>query len=64
MIWLGKAVRNDMAEEGGSELRGWGRRFGMTWLGKVVWNDMAGESSNEMTLLSGEVSLDARGCVA
>ena len=36
----------------------------MTWLGKVVRNDMAEERSSEMTLLSGEVSLDARGCVA
>ena len=36
----------------------------MTWLGKVVRNDMAGEGGNEKTLLSGEVSLDARGCVA
>ena len=36
----------------------------MRWLGKAVRNDMAGERSNEMTLLSGEVSLDARGCVA
>ena len=47
--------------------------FGMTWLGRVVrsdmaeWavgNDMVEERSSEMTLLSGEVSLDARGCVA
>ena len=36
----------------------------MTWLRKVVRNEMAEERSNEMTLLSGEVSLDARGCVA
>ena len=36
----------------------------MTWLGKVVGNEMAGEGGNEMTLLSGEVSLDAGGCVA
>ena len=36
----------------------------MTWLGKAVWNDMAGEGGNEKTLLSGVVSLDARGCVA
>ena len=36
----------------------------MTWLGKAVRNDMAEEGGNEMTLLSGEVSLDARGCVA
>ena len=36
----------------------------MTWLGKVVGNEMAEERSNEMTLLGGEVSLDARGCVA
>ena len=36
----------------------------MTWLGKAVWNDMAGEGGSEMTLLGGEVSLDARGCVA
>ena len=36
----------------------------MTWLGKAVtWLRMA-EGGNEMTLLSGEVSLDARGCVA
>ena len=38
--------------------------FGMTWLGKAVRNEMAEERSYEMTLLSGEVSLDARGCVA
>ena len=44
MTWLGKAVRNDMAE----------------W---AVGNEMV-ECGNEMTLLSGEVSLDARGCVA
>ena len=40
----------------------------MTRLGKAVRNDMAegrlGGVGNEMTLLSGEVSLDARGCVA
>ena len=36
----------------------------MRWLGKAVRNDMVEERSNEMTLLSGEVSLDARGCVA
>ena len=40
----------------------------MTWLKKGVGNDMAGEGSGEgsngMTLLSGEVSLDAGGCVA
>ena len=36
----------------------------MTWLRRVVGNDMAEERSNEMTMLSGEVSLDARGCVA
>ena len=36
----------------------------MTWLGKAVWDEMAEERSNEMTLPSGEVSLDARGCVA
>ena len=36
----------------------------MTWLRKAVRNDMAEEGSYEMTLLSGEVSLDARGCVA
>ena len=36
----------------------------MTWLGKAVRNEMAEERSYEMTLLSGEVSLDARGCVA
>ena len=36
----------------------------MTWLRKAVWNDMSEEGGNEMTLLSGEVSLDARGCVA
>ena len=36
----------------------------MTRLRKVVRNDMAEEDGNEMTLLSGEVSLDARGCVA
>ena len=36
----------------------------MTWLRKAVGNEMAEERSNEMTLLSGEVSLDARGCVA
>ena len=36
----------------------------MTWLRRVVRNDMAGEGGEEMTLLSGGVSLDARGCVA
>ena len=36
----------------------------MTWLRRAVRNDMAGERSNEMTMLSGEVSLDAGGCVA
>ncbi len=45
----------------------------MRWLGRVVrsemakWavgNDMAEEGGNKKTLLSGEVSLDARGCVA
>ena len=36
----------------------------MTWLRRVVRNDMVEERSNEMTLMSGEVSLDARGCVA
>ena len=36
MTWLRRVVRNDMAEEGGSELRGWGRRFGMRWLRNAV----------------------------
>ena len=36
----------------------------MTWLRRAVRNDMAGEGGEEMTLLGGEVSLDARGCVA
>ena len=36
----------------------------MTWLRRAIRNDMAKERSYEMTLLSGEVSLDARGCVA
>ena len=36
----------------------------MTRLRRAVGNDMAEERSSEMTLLSGEVSLDARGCVA
>ena len=36
----------------------------MRWLGRMVRNDMAEERSSEMTLLSEEVSLDARGCVA
>ena len=39
MTWLGRAVRNDMAEEG--------RRLGMTWLGKAVRNDMAEEVGSE-----------------
>ena len=34
MTWLGRAVRNDMAEEGDNE---------MTWLGKAVRNDMVEE---------------------
>ena len=38
--------------------------FGMTGLGKAVRNDRAGEGGEEMTLLGGEVSLDAGGCVA
>ena len=36
----------------------------MTWPRRVVRNDMAEEGGWEMTLLGGEVSLDARGCVA
>ena len=36
----------------------------MRWLRRAVRNEMAEERSYEMTLLSGEVSLDARGCVA
>ena len=36
----------------------------MTWLRRAVGDEMAEEGGNEMTLLSGEVSLDARGCVA
>ena len=36
----------------------------MTWLRRAVRSDTAEEGGNEMTLLSGEVSLDARGCVA
>ena len=36
----------------------------MRWLRRAVRNDMAGEGGNEKTLLSGVVSLDARGCVA
>ena len=36
----------------------------MRWLRRAVRNDMAGEGGYEMTLLSGEVSLDARGCLA
>ena len=47
MTWLGKVVGNDMAGEGGSELRGWGGRFGITWLGKAVGNEMAGEGGLE-----------------
>ena len=36
----------------------------MTWLRRVVRNEMAREGGEEMTLLGGEVSLDARGCLA
>ena len=36
----------------------------MRWLRRAVGNEMAEERSYEMTLLGGEVSLDARGCVA
>ena len=36
----------------------------MRWLRRAVWNEMAEEGGEAMTLLSGEVSLDARGCVA
>ena len=52
----------------------WLRRgFGITWLGRAVRSDMAEWAvgnemvegcGNEMTMLSGEVSLDAGGCVA
>ena len=46
-FWIPHCVRNDMAREGGSELRGWGRRFRITWLRKAVRNDMAGKGGSE-----------------
>ena len=33
----------------------------MTWLRRAVGDEMAEEGGNEMILLSGKVSLDARG---
>ena len=36
----------------------------MRWLRRAVRNEMVEEGGEEMTLLGGEVSLDARGCVA
>ena len=36
----------------------------MRWLRRAVGNEMVAEGGEEMTLLGGEVSLDARGCVA